>query len=132
MMRAMFVLLCLCCAGLNVFAQSAEVRGVWIARDSLTSRAEIRAMMQQMAEANLNLALPVLRKVLECASPLALSSTPGVRKRQRTAAVQDADAASVTGRWPLPRSSLPPLATGRGRVLIGADGFRVRNGTRHE
>ena len=41
----------------QVCAQSTEVRGVWIARDSLGSRAEIRATMQQLAEANLNLAL---------------------------------------------------------------------------
>ena len=40
---------------------------------------------------------PVLRKVLECASPLALSAVGGIRKRQRAAAVQDAGATTATG-----------------------------------
>lgn len=74
---------------------------------------------------------PVLRKVLECASPLALSAVGGIRKRQRAAAVQDAGATTATGcdqLHPEPRAA----CHGGKRVLIGADGFGVRNGTRHE
>ncbi len=56
-MKAAFLCFSFFCLSSLALAQSAEVRGVWIARDSLTSRAEIRATMQQMAEANLNLAL---------------------------------------------------------------------------
>ncbi len=54
-MKQIFLLL-LCLPALS-FAQTPEVRGVWVARDSLGSRAEIRTMMQQLREANFNLAL---------------------------------------------------------------------------
>lgn len=40
-------------------------------------------------------------------------------------------AAAAAGHRPALRT-MAALATGRARVLIGVDGFRVRNGTRHE
>jgi uncharacterized lipoprotein YddW (UPF0748 family) len=56
-MKTKLLLFCLWLLSTTALAQTAEVRGVWVARDSFGSRAEIRTLMQQLAAGNFNLAL---------------------------------------------------------------------------
>ncbi len=75
---------------------------------------------------------PEARKVLDCASPLALSDSQGPEKRQRTAAVQNAAAPSPTHPSTLapPPSPLgtPPLSPEQLIQTVEQSGLRGRGG----
>ena len=105
MKQIFFLLLCLPAFS---FAQTPEVRGVWVARDSLGSRAEIRTMMQQLREANFNLALidvwsrgyPIWRsEVFERETGVAIDPTYSERDVMRECLEEGAAAGIVVMPW---------------------------------